>query len=118
MARPESFEQRETRIFEENFPMDELRKIQNKENRLLDPFKTLSNYGFCVKDTKEARDIVLAEISQTRFGPQINMIDSEHGIRIYGKDIIPFLKAATEIYLNTIDLWTDEAKKEFDKIFS
>lgn len=98
--------------------MDKLRRIQSKGNRQLDPFKTLSTYGLHLKDSPDAKNIVLAEISASRFGPQINMIDSERGVRIYGRDIIPFLRAATEIYLKTIDLWTDEAKQEFDKIFA
>lgn len=118
MARPESFEQRETRIFEEIFPMDELTKIQQKANRRLNPFETLSRFGFCIKDEQQARDIVLAEISASSFGPQINMIDTEEGVRIYAKDIIPFLKGALGIYSKTFDLWTDKAKQDFSDLLS
>jgi hypothetical protein len=46
------------------------------------------------------------------------LIDSEQGVRIYGQDIIPFLRAATDIYLNTLNLWTDEARQKFGHILS
>lgn len=118
MANHETYEQHEARAFESTFPMEELTKIQEKANRHLDPFKTLSRFGFHVKDEKQAQDIVLAEISASSFGPQINMIDTESGVRIYGKDIVPFLKGALTIYGKTFSLWTDKARQDFSDSLS
>lgn len=118
MTRIERYEQHEIDVFERVFPMEKLRIIESKGNKKLDPFVTLARFGFHVRDDELARNIVLAEISASRFGPQINMVDSEHGVKIYGRDIIPFLRAAMDIYLKTFDLWTDEKKQEFSQIFS
>jgi hypothetical protein len=118
MTNLERFNQHEMKAFEQSFPMDEVREIESEGDRKLDPFKTLARFGFLVKDEQQAKDIILAEISASRFGPQINLIDSEQGVRIYGQDIIPFLRAATDIYLNTLNLWTDEARQKFGHILS
>lgn len=113
MRTPETFEQRERRIFEATFPMEEIRKIEQKPNRKLDPFKTLSRFGMNALDTKEARDLILAEISATPFGPQINMIEENGEVRIFAHDIEAFLIASYEIYFKTVRQWTDETNVRF-----
>jgi hypothetical protein len=118
MKNPETYEQKEQRIFNQVFPTEEIKKIQEKGNRPLDPFKTLAHFGMEIIDTKEAKDLVLAEISATDFGPQINMIDYQGQVKIYAQDIVPFLRAAAEIYINTINFWKDEAKAEFNRLFT
>ena|ERR1035437_7591531 len=118
MTNLERFNQHEMKAFEQVFPMDEVRKIESEGDRKLDPFKALARFGFHVKDEQQAKDIIMAEISASRFGPQINMVDSEQGVRIYSQEIIPFLRAAADIYLSTVNLWTDEARQRFDHILS
>lgn len=113
MRTPETFAQRERRIFEELFPMEKIREIEQKPNRLLDPFKTLSRFGMEVIDTKEARDLVLAEISASVFGPQINTVEEGGKVRIFARDVEALLIAAYDVYFKTHNQWTQKTNARF-----
>lgn len=115
------FDRREKQAFDKAYPPEEIERFINPGENAEDPveiFAALKQFDF--PDTRpDARDIVLAHFSESRFAPQILMQDGEDGkVMIYRRNIVPLLRASNEVFWQIFDLFTDEVKNGINNIFS
>ncbi len=104
--------------FDKAFPPEEIERFMNAGEDEPDPveiFEALKTFDF--PDTRpEARNIVIAHFSESRFAPQINMHDGPNGsVMIYRRNVVPLLRASQDIFVQIVDLFTDGVKKSLDR---
>lgn len=104
--------------FDKAFPPEEIERFLNAgRDDPVEVFEALKAFDFA--DVRpEARDIVLAHFSRSRFAPQINMLDGENNtLMVYRNrtSIVALLRTAQDVFSEIIDLFTDEVKKGMDR---
>lgn len=113
------FDHKEKIAFDKAYPSKEIERfINGGGDDPVEIFKSLKTFDF--PDIKpEAKDIVLAHFSESRFGPQLNMHDGQNGeVMIYRREIIPLLRASQDVFWQIFDLFIDGTKKSFEDIMS
>ena len=114
------FDRKEKQAFDKAYPPKEIERFIKAGETQSDPveiFDALKQFDF--PDTRpDARDIVLAHFSESRFAPQINMHDGENGsVMIYRRNIVPLLRASQEVFWQIFDLFTDDVKNIINKVY-
>lgn len=115
------FDRREKQAFDKAYPPEEIERFINAGETEPDPveiFDALKQFDF--PDTRpDARDIVLAHFSESRFAPQILMKNGENrDVMVYRRNIVPLLRASQEVFWQIFDLFTDDVKNTINKVFS
>ena len=100
----------------EIFPIAEVEKIKQRGEQLLSPFWVFSRFGLFYP--RENRDLIIAKLSQTTHGNELNFHETSRGIRVFANNVDPLLKAIEEIYLSSLDLLPKNAKKQIDRLFA
>jgi hypothetical protein len=105
--------------FDRHFPPDEIKAFINKSgDNPVEIFTALNAFDF-PKVKPEAKEIVIAYLSQSVYAPQVNMHDGENGqVMVYRQNIEPLLRAANDIFGQVVNLFTDNYIRTFDKIIS
>lgn len=99
----------------EAFPQIEVEKIKQRGEQLVSPFWVFSRFGLTYP--KQNYDLVIARLSQTTHGNELNFRETPKGVRVFANNIDPLLKAMEEIYLSSLDLLPIKTKKYIDKLF-
>jgi len=99
----------------EVFPREEIEKIKQMGEQLVSPFWVFSRFGLTY--AKDKRDLVIAKISQTTHGNEINFLETERGLRICANNVEPLLRAVGEIYLSSLELLPEKTRRAIDKLF-
>lgn len=113
------FDRKEKAVFDKAYPPEEINRFINAGGD--DPveiFEALKTFDF--PDIKpEAKNIVLAHFSESRFAPQLNMLDGQNGkTMVYRANIVPLLRASQDVFWQVFDLFTDETKAKLNSIIS
>lgn len=113
------FDYKEKKAFDKAYPQEEIERfINDGGDDPVEIFDALKTFDF-PNVRPDAKDIVLAHFSESRFAPQINMFDGKNGeVMIYRNEIIPLLRASQDVFWQITDLFTDEVKKNLDSILS
>lgn len=114
-----NFDRWERKAFDKAYPPEEIEEFINGDGD--DPveiFSALKTFDF--PDVRpDAKSLVLAHFSESRFAPQILMHDGNDGeTLIYRRNIVPLLRASQEVFWKITDLLTDEVKDTLNKVFS
>lgn len=114
-----TFDRWERKAFDKAYPPEEIKEFigENGEQQI-EIFSALKTFDF--PDTKpDAKNIVLAHFSDSRFAPQILMQEDANGeTLIYRKNIVPLLRASQDVFWRIFDLFTDEVKMGINNVFS
>lgn len=100
----------------EGFPRAEIETIKQRGEQLVSPFWVFSRFG--LRYDPQARDLIIAMLSQAPSGNEINFIDTPKGLRIYANNVDPLLEAMDEIYLATLHLLPKTTRTLIDKHFA
>lgn len=113
------FDYREKKAFDKAYPQEEIERfINGGGDNPVEIFDALKIFDF-PNVRPNAKNIVLAHFSESRFAPQINMLDGVNGeVMIYRRDIVPLLRASQDVFWQIFDLFTDETKRGFEDIMS
>lgn len=93
-----------------------MEEIKSRGEKLVSPFWVFSRFG--IRYDPKARDLIIAMLSQTSHGNEINFIETPKGLRICANNIDPLLQAMDEIYLSTLDLLPIKTKRAIDGLFA
>lgn len=113
------FDKKEKLAFDKAFPQEEIDAFIKEGADPVEVFKALKTFNF--PDVREdAKDIVLAHFSNSRFAPQIHMHDNDQTgeVMVYRRNIVPLLRASLEVYTLIFDLFTDDVKASINQIVS
>lgn len=113
------FYPKEKVAFDKAYPPEEIERFINaKGSDSVEIFEALKAFDF--PDVRpDAKDIVIAHFSESRFAPQLNMHDGIDGkTMIYRGEIVPLLRASQEVFWQIFDLFTDETKTLVNQVFS
>lgn len=109
----------EKKAFDRAYPPEEIEEfINGNGDDPVEIFSALKTFDF--PDVRpDAKSLVLAHFSESRFAPQILMHDGKEGeTLIYRRNIVPLLRASQEVFWRITDLLTDEVKDTLNKVFS
>lgn len=113
------FDRFEKKAFDKAYPPEEIEEfINGNGDDPVEIFSALKIFDF--PDVKpDAKSLVLAHFSESRFAPQILMHDGKDGeTLIYKRNIVPLLRASNEVFWKITDLFTDDVRKTLDYVLS
>ena len=100
----------------EVFSHGEIEEIKQRGEQLVNPFWVFSRFG--LRYIPQARGLIIAMLSQTSHGNEINFVETQKGLRIYANNVDPLLKAIDEIYLSTLDFLPKKTSRAIDGLFA
>lgn len=114
-----TFDRWEKKAFDRAYPPEEIAEfINGNGDDPVEIFSALKAFDF--PDVRpDAKSLVLAHFSESRFAPQILMHDGVDGeTLVYRRNIVPLLRASQDVFWRIIDLLTDDVKESLNKVFS
>jgi hypothetical protein len=113
------FDRWEKKAFDRAYPPEEIDAFINGQGD--DPveiFSALAAFDF-PEVRPDARNLVLAHFSDSRFAPQILMHDGQNGeTMVYRRNIVPLLRASQDVFWKITDLFNDDFKSTLNYVLS